>query len=194
LIVRTPDAAMSIGYVILLPLTFMSNVVVEPDAIALTALLAANRAAVPTPDVARARAARSPSTSRCNARALGETTRRRGVDRRCRSFDARRCRVSQVRVGLLVRLEAREGREADVERFLEGGLALVEEEPETIAWFAIRLGPKSFGIFDAFRDDDGRRAHLAGAVATALGEHADELLSRAPTMEPVDVLAAKVPA
>ena len=102
--------------------------------------------------------------------------------------------MTQVRVGLLVRLEAREGREADVERFLEGGLALVEEEPETIAWFAIRLGPTSFGIFDAFPDDDGRRAHPAGRVAAALGEHADDLLSQPPTIEPVDVLAAKLPA
>jgi hypothetical protein len=67
-----------------------------------------------------------------------------------------------VTVGLLVRLVAKPGKEAEVTSFLEGGLALVEEEPATIAWFAIRLGPSEFGIFDAFPDDTGRQAHLGG--------------------------------
>ena len=76
----------------------------------------------------------------------------------------------EVTVGLLVRLEARRGREADVEAFLRGGLALVEAEPATMVWFAVRIGPSTFGIFDAFADDAGRAAHLAGRVAAALGE------------------------
>jgi hypothetical protein len=66
-----------------------------------------------------------------------------------------------VTVGLLVRLVAKPGKEAEVVSFLEGGLALVEEEPATIAWFAVRLGPSEFGIFDAFPDDAGRRPTLA---------------------------------
>ena len=70
-----------------------------------------------------------------------------------------------VTVGLLVRLEAKPGKEADVERFLEGGLALVNEEPDTTAWFAVRMGPSSYGIFDVFPSDAGRRAHLQGRVA-----------------------------
>ena len=65
-----------------------------------------------------------------------------------------------VTVALLVRLEARPGRESDVEEFLRGGLALVEAEPATTAWFGIRLGPSTFGIFDAFPDEAGRNAHL----------------------------------
>ena len=65
-----------------------------------------------------------------------------------------------VTVGLLVRLVAKPGKEAEVASFLEGGLALAQEEPATIAWFAIRLGPSEFGIFDAFPDDAGRQAHL----------------------------------
>jgi hypothetical protein len=77
--------------------------------------------------------------------------------------------------------------------FLEGGLALVEEEPATIAWFAIRLGPSEFGIFDAFPDDVGRQAHLGGQVAAALMTQAPELLAQPPVIEPVDVLAAKLP-
>jgi quinol monooxygenase YgiN len=98
-----------------------------------------------------------------------------------------------VRVGLFVRLEARPGKEAEVARFLRGGLAIVEGEPATVAWFALRLGLSTFGIFDAFPDDAGRQAHLSGRVAAALMARAPELLSRPPSIEPVDVLAGKLP-
>jgi quinol monooxygenase YgiN len=98
-----------------------------------------------------------------------------------------------VTVGLLVRLVAKTGKEAEVAGFLEGGLSLVEQEPATIAWFAIRLGPSEFGIFDAFPDDAGRQAHLAGRVAEALMAQAPELLAQPPAIEPVEVLAAKLP-
>jgi quinol monooxygenase YgiN len=98
-----------------------------------------------------------------------------------------------VTVGLHVRLEAKPGREDDVRRFLEGGLPIVEDEPETVVWFAIRMGPSTFGIFDAFPTDAGRQAHLVGRVAEALMAQADDLLAEAPTIQPVDVLAAKMP-
>jgi quinol monooxygenase YgiN len=97
-----------------------------------------------------------------------------------------------VRVGLLVLLEAKPGKEADVANFLRGGLRLVEEEPATTAWFAIRLGGSMFGIFDAFPDEGGRDAHLSGRVA-ALTANASELLAEPPTIEQIDVLAAKLP-
>ena len=70
-----------------------------------------------------------------------------------------------VTVGLLVRLVVKPGKEAEVASFLEGGLALVQQEPATIAWFAIRLSPSGFGIFDVFPDDAGRQAHLGGQAA-----------------------------
>jgi quinol monooxygenase YgiN len=98
-----------------------------------------------------------------------------------------------VNVALLVRLEAKAGKEAEVAAFLRGGLAIVEEEPATIAWFAIQLGPSTFGIFDAFPDAAGRQAHLAGRVAAALMAKAADLLSQPPSIEMVDVLAAKLP-
>jgi quinol monooxygenase YgiN len=98
-----------------------------------------------------------------------------------------------VKVALYVQLEAKPGKEADVEAFLRSGLALVEEEPATIAWFALRLGPSTFGIFDAFPDDSGRQAHLAGRVAAALMSQASELLSEPPAIEKIEVLAAKLP-
>ena len=98
-----------------------------------------------------------------------------------------------VTVGLLVRLEAKPGKEAEVESFLNSGLALVHEEPETIAWFAIRMGQSTFGIFDAFPDDSGRQAHLSGKVAAALMANAPELLAQSPVIEKVDVLAVKLP-
>jgi quinol monooxygenase YgiN len=99
-----------------------------------------------------------------------------------------------MKVGLFVRLEAKAGKEAEVESFLQGGLAIVQGEPATLAWFAIRLGPSTFGIFDAFPDDAGRQAHLSGRVAAALMARAPELLSFPPSIEKVDVLAVKVPA
>jgi hypothetical protein len=98
-----------------------------------------------------------------------------------------------VTVGLLVRLEAQPGKEPDVKSFLEGGLALVEDEPGTVAWFAFRLGSSSFGIFDAFPGDGERETHLAGAVAAALAERSAELFAQAPIVQKVDVLAAKLP-
>jgi len=98
-----------------------------------------------------------------------------------------------VTVALFVRLEAKPGKEKDVERFLVGGLPLVNEEPATTAWFGIRLGPTTFGIFDAFPDDAGRQAHLSGKVAAALMAQAGELFSTPPSIEKVDVLAAKLP-
>jgi quinol monooxygenase YgiN len=98
-----------------------------------------------------------------------------------------------VKVALLVRLEAKAGKEAEVADFLRGGLAIVEDEPATTAWFAIQLGPSTFGIFDAFPDDAGRQAHLAGRVAAALMAKAADLLSQPPSIEMVDVLAAKLP-
>jgi quinol monooxygenase YgiN len=98
-----------------------------------------------------------------------------------------------VSVGLLVRLEAKPGKEAAVEAFLRSGLPLVRDEPATTAWFALRLGSASFGIFDAFPDDAGRQAHLAGRVAAALLTQAADLLAAAPTIEPVNVIAAKLP-
>jgi len=98
-----------------------------------------------------------------------------------------------VTVGLLVRLEVKPGKEAEVEQFLKGGLALVEDEPETTVWFAIRMGPSTFGIFDAFPSDAGRKAHLSGKVAAALMAKAADLLAKPPVIENIDVLATKLP-
>ena len=97
-----------------------------------------------------------------------------------------------VRVALLVRLHAKPGKEADVARFLESGLALANQEASTPIWFALRLGPATFGIFDAFADDTGRKAHLAGPIAAALMAKASELLAEPPQIEHVDVLGAKI--
>ena len=98
-----------------------------------------------------------------------------------------------VTVGLYVRLEAKPGKEAEVERFLKSGLELVRNESETCAWFGFRMGPSTFGIFDAFPDEEGRQAHLAGIVAASLTAKAPELFAKPPVIERVDVLAAKLP-
>jgi quinol monooxygenase YgiN len=101
--------------------------------------------------------------------------------------------MNTVTVALLVKLEAKAGKEAEVEAFLLSGLPIVQEEPATLAWFGIRLGPSTFGIFDAFPDDAGRQAHLSGKVAAALMAKAPELFATPPVIEKVDVLAAKLP-
>ena len=98
-----------------------------------------------------------------------------------------------VNVALLVRLQAKPGKEEEVEKFLQDGLSVLEGELGTVAWFAVKFGPSTFGIFDAFPDDDARQAHLSGGVGTALMQKADELLSELPAIEKVDVLAHKLP-
>jgi quinol monooxygenase YgiN len=98
-----------------------------------------------------------------------------------------------VKVALLVRLEAKPGKEAAVEKFLAGALPLANQEATTPVWFALRLGPSTFAIFDAFADDAGRQTHLSGPIASALMANAAELLARAPQIEQVDVLAVKLP-
>ena len=95
-----------------------------------------------------------------------------------------------VKNGLYVRLEAAEGREGDLEQLLAGARDLVEQEAGTIVWYALKFGPTTFGIFDAFEDEDGRQAHLNGEVAKALGDHAD-LFASPPEIEQVDVIASK---
>lgn len=98
-----------------------------------------------------------------------------------------------VKVALLVRLEATPGREKDVENFLNAGLSLVEQEPETTTWFAFRLGPSTFGIFDTFADEAGRQAHLSGRIATGLQANAN-LFAKPPAIEKVEIVAAKLSA
>jgi quinol monooxygenase YgiN len=93
--------------------------------------------------------------------------------------------------GLFATLEAAPGKEDELERLLVGAQSIVEAEPKTTSWFALRMGRGEYGIFDAFPDDAGREAHLQGGVVAALREHA-ELVDGEPTIEKVDVLADKV--
>lgn len=95
--------------------------------------------------------------------------------------------------GLLVRLEAKSGKDADVEKFLLSALPLVQQEPATTAWFAIRFGRSEYGIFDVFPDEAARDAHLAGPVAKALMAEADALFTRQPQIHRLAVLADKLP-
>lgn len=98
-----------------------------------------------------------------------------------------------VNVGLLVRVEAKPGKEEEVAEFLRSGLSIVADEPGTVTWFAIRFGTSRFGIYDAFGDDAARQTHLTGPLGTALTERAEELFTAAPDIEYVDVLADKLP-
>jgi quinol monooxygenase YgiN len=98
-----------------------------------------------------------------------------------------------VTVGLFVRLEAKQGKEEEVAAFLKQGLQLANQEATTPLWFALRLGPSTFAIFDAFTDETGRQIHLNGAIAKALMAQAPNLLATPPVIERVDVLGAKLP-
>ena len=95
--------------------------------------------------------------------------------------------------GLFVRLEAKPGKEEDVAAFLKQGLQLAQQEATTPLWFALRLSKGTFAIFDAFNNEAGRQTHLNGPIAKALMAQAPNLLSASPTIEPLDVLGAKLP-
>ena len=96
-------------------------------------------------------------------------------------------------VALFARLEAKPGKENDVAAFLKQGLQMARQETTTPVWFALRLGPTTFAVFDAFQDDAGRQAHLTGPIAQALMAHAPNLLAAPPVIEPLDVLGSKLP-
>ncbi len=98
-----------------------------------------------------------------------------------------------VTKALLVQVEAKPGQEQAVAEFLRSALPIVEGEPATTAWFAIQMGPSTFGVFDAFPDEAGRQTHLSGRVAAALMARADELFTQPPSIGQIDVLAAKLP-
>ncbi len=96
-----------------------------------------------------------------------------------------------IKFALFARLEAKPGKEAAVAAFLEQGLAMAREETTTPIWFALRLSPSTFGIFDAFNDEAGRQAHLTGPIAQALMANAAELLAVPPAIEQIEVLGLK---
>lgn len=96
-----------------------------------------------------------------------------------------------VKLALLVTLEARPGKEKEVEQFLQSGLGIVDREPNTINWYALKIGNGTYGIFDTFEDENGRKAHLSGEIAKALTQRGGELFAKAPKIETVDLIAVK---
>src|SRR5258706_12236357 len=102
-------------------------------------------------------------------------------------------RFEMLTLSLFVRLEAKPGKESEVAAFLMQGLQLANQETTTPLWFALRLGPTTFAIFDAFRDEAGRQAHLDGPIAKALMAQAPDLLATPPEIQHVEVLGAKLP-
>ena len=93
-------------------------------------------------------------------------------------------------IGLLVTLDARPGKEADTEAFLKSAQPLARDEKGTLKWYAVKLGPARFGIFDIFANETARDGHLSGEIAKALGARANELLTFPPQIEKVEVLAS----
>jgi quinol monooxygenase YgiN len=96
-----------------------------------------------------------------------------------------------MKLGILALLESKPGKEAAVAELLTGAVAIAREEGATVTWYAFRVGPRSFGIFDTFNDESGRKAHLEGRIAQALMGKADELLATPPDIKMVDLVAVK---
>ena len=94
-------------------------------------------------------------------------------------------------LGILALVEAKPGKEKDVEAFLKSALPLAKGEAQTVRWYALKLGPSKFGIFDTFASQAGRDAHLNGEIAKALFAKADELLVKPPEVHQPEVLAVK---
>ena len=95
------------------------------------------------------------------------------------------------RVSLWVQLEAKAGKEKELEEFLKSAQPLAQREAGTLSWYAIKMGPGKFGIFDTFADDKGRDAHLKGEIAKALFAKAGELLAKSPQVDKPEILAVK---
>ena len=98
-----------------------------------------------------------------------------------------------IKHALFVRLEAKPGKEKEVAQFLQAGVGIAQQEAGTPVWFALQIGPSTFGVFDAFYDEAGRQAHLNGSIAQALGANAPTLLAQPPSIERIDILGAKLP-
>lgn len=99
-----------------------------------------------------------------------------------------------VKLALYVPLEAKPGKEKEVAQFLQSAVPLVAAEHGTVTWYALQMGPTTFGIFDTFNDESGRQAHLSGRVAAALMAKAPDLFAKAPEINKLDILASKIPA
>jgi quinol monooxygenase YgiN len=98
---------------------------------------------------------------------------------------------SMGKVSIWAQLEAKPGKETELEAFLKSAQPLAEAEPQTLTWYAIKMGPGKYGIFDTFADENGRNAHLNGEIAKALFAKAGELLAKAPEIAKPDILASK---
>jgi quinol monooxygenase YgiN len=99
-----------------------------------------------------------------------------------------------VKVGMLVRFVSKAGKEDEVAHLLSEAVALANAEAGTTAWVAFRSASNEFGIFDVFGDDAARKAHMVGPIAATLASKGGQLLSGAPKIENLDILAAKLPA
>ncbi len=95
------------------------------------------------------------------------------------------------KLAILARVEAKPGKETEVLEFLKSALPLAEGEPDTVRWYALQIGPSTFGIFDTFEKEEGRMAHLNGPIAAALMANASALLAKDPIIEMVELLAIK---
>jgi quinol monooxygenase YgiN len=131
------------------------------------------------------------SISKMTLSVIGRLSRRNYIRRTLRSFGEAAWRNSMVKLAFLAHFEAKPGKEEEVAKFLETALDMARKESTTISWYAIRLSPSTFGVFDTFNNEDGRQKHLNGPIGQALMANAPVLFKSPPTIEPVEVLGYK---
>jgi quinol monooxygenase YgiN len=99
--------------------------------------------------------------------------------------------IIMSKLAIWAQLEAKPGKEKELEEFLKSAEPLAEREPGTLTWYAIKMGPGKYGIFDTFADENGRNAHLNGDIAKALFAKAKDLLAQPPKIDKPEILASK---
>jgi quinol monooxygenase YgiN len=96
-----------------------------------------------------------------------------------------------IKLAFVARFEAKPGKEEEVAAFFEQAAELARKEPTTVNWYAYRLSPSTFGVFDTFEDEAGRQKHLNGPIGQALVAKTPELFASPPSIEPVTLLNFK---
>ena len=94
-------------------------------------------------------------------------------------------------LGLLVTIEAKQGKEQAVADLLKNAVDLANQEEGTLTWYAFQIDDNHFGIFDTFNKESARQAHLHGKIADAIMKFGPDLFAKDVSIQPVRILASK---
>lgn len=89
-------------------------------------------------------------------------------------------------------MEAQPGKEHEVEEHLRESRAWIDDEPGTTTFFALKVGPSTYGVFTTFADAAALEAHEHGhATSDANRATMRRLFCGPPTMVRSTILDAK---